>query len=327
MKKFLLSIYIVFWILSQSFAQNPTYSITPKVDERVELVSIVFRLAGSQEYSSQLFKQYSDAINQHFEPYSSHPIVALAIKLRKERQLGYDGVMKMAHHIGQAPSFKPTVTFTESVPEGRWGKDNAETFVRLLKDFYVKAKCASFFDKQKPLYQKVESQFQDVFKDVKIDWYEKFYGYKPNGEFYVNIGVGIGSSNYGSKVLFPDQTEHMYAVLGIDRIDDKGQPVFGKEALLGLIVHEFNHSFVNSIIEKQMGNLTCSGQTTFPKVVNMMLLQGYGSWQTMFMESLVRACVVLYLQKYEPALAKLQLAEEESRHFFWMNDLVNLLDT
>jgi Domain of unknown function (DUF4932) len=119
----------------------------------------------------------------------------------------------------------------------------------------------------------------------------------------------------------------MYAVLGIDRIDDKGQPVFGKEALLGLIVHEFNHSFVNSIIEKQMGNLTCSGQTTFPKVVNMMLLQGYGSWQTMFMESLVRACVVLYLQKYEPALAKLQLAEEESRHFFWMNDLVNLLDT
>ena len=40
-----------------------------KVDERVELMNVVFRLAGAQEYSFKYAKQYTEDMEQWFGPY------------------------------------------------------------------------------------------------------------------------------------------------------------------------------------------------------------------------------------------------------------------
>lgn len=54
-----------------------TQGLTPRVDERVELLSIVFRLAGNAEYRESLLPVYSGDIDRYFAAYKNHPVVPL----------------------------------------------------------------------------------------------------------------------------------------------------------------------------------------------------------------------------------------------------------
>jgi Domain of unknown function (DUF4932) len=71
-------------------------SVAPHVDPRVELLSIVFRLAGNSEYSMSPLKSYTADIDAYFAPYKEHPAVALARKLAGENEVGFDAVMGLA---------------------------------------------------------------------------------------------------------------------------------------------------------------------------------------------------------------------------------------
>jgi len=64
-------------------------SLAPRVDPRVELLSIVFRLAGNSEYNMSPLKTYTADIDAYFSPYKEHPAVALARKLAGEREVGF----------------------------------------------------------------------------------------------------------------------------------------------------------------------------------------------------------------------------------------------
>jgi hypothetical protein len=107
----------------------------PKVDNRVELLSIVFRLAESPEYSSERFSLYTDKINKYFEPYKNHELIEFAKELSKTNGIGFDAVMFMAVYLDE--NLDPRIVFTDNIPEKRWGKENADKFVKLLKDFYT----------------------------------------------------------------------------------------------------------------------------------------------------------------------------------------------
>ena len=62
-------------------------------DPRVELMSLLFRLAGSPEYSRCIIKGYDRAIREHFAGFEVHPAVRMAAKLREARGVGFDAVM------------------------------------------------------------------------------------------------------------------------------------------------------------------------------------------------------------------------------------------
>ena len=53
----------------------------PKVDDRVELLSIVFRLAELREYNTEWFGLYTEKIKKHFEPYKNHELIEFAKEL------------------------------------------------------------------------------------------------------------------------------------------------------------------------------------------------------------------------------------------------------
>ena len=51
-----------------SLGQKTNTLDRPKVDERIEILSIVFRLAESEEYNSKRFKRYTDKIETYYTP-------------------------------------------------------------------------------------------------------------------------------------------------------------------------------------------------------------------------------------------------------------------
>ncbi|MEA4918426.1 DUF4932 domain-containing protein [Proteiniphilum sp.] len=298
----------------------------PKVDKRIELVSIVARLAGYQEYNEDYCKTYTKDIHSYFDKFKNHPLISLASKLRMENGIGFDAVMKIAFHINQPPKLTPKVEFNSDIPESRWGKDNALKFLELLRDFYVVSEFEKFYNDHADLYSITEERFLPIYKTLNIDWYNQYYGINPNGSFNVIIGLGNGGSNYGGKVIYPDKKEDVYAIMGTWIVDSTNLPVYKNENYFPTLVHEFNHSFVNPLIDKFSNQLENYGKAIYKLSKGNMRRQSYGTWKSMMYESLVRASVIRYLLKNDSyQTATNQLIEEIGNGFYWMQELVNLL--
>ncbi len=308
--------------------QNKTNKSFPEpvIDKRIELLSIVFRLAGNFEYSSIAYSSYVQDIHSHFDKYSDHPVISFASKLRIENGVSFDAVMKMAFHINQPPTLSPKVNFSENVPDQRWGAVNANKFLELLSDFYNVSDFERFYYEHKGLYEIAKKRFSSVYEAVHIEWFNNYYGVKPEGSYHVIISLGNGGSSYGGKVIYSDAREESYSILGTWVIDSTDLPVYSAENYLPTLIHEFNHSYVNPLIDKYETQLESSGKIIFEPIQDILKRQAYGEWNVMMYESLVRASVIRYLLRYDSyEAAKKQLIADMGRGFYWMKDLVNLL--
>ena len=74
-KSILIILFITYSFQACVQAQEQVLLEKPTVDRRVELLSIVFRLAEKQEYSNNRFKVYTDRIDQYFEKHKNHELI------------------------------------------------------------------------------------------------------------------------------------------------------------------------------------------------------------------------------------------------------------
>lgn len=299
----------------------------PKVDKRVELLSIVFRLAGNREYNDENYQVYINDIHKHFDKYQGHELIAFATQLRNKNGVAYDAVMKMAIYIEQPPSLNPIVDFTSDIPEGRWGQENATRFVKLLQQFYVDAKCDEFFKAHEELYKNIPKRFKKVYDALDINWYNQYYGVQPKGSLNIILGLGNGGGNYGPKVILPDGQEDSYAIIGTWPLDSLGEPEYNVNDNLPTLIHEFNHSYVNHLTNINMSKFEASGVKLFDIVRESMEKQSYGNWQIMMNEALVRASVIRYYLSHNSnsAVAKTEMIRQFNKGFFWIKELVDCL--
>lgn len=309
-----------------SFGQNPNTLDKPKVDKRVELLSIVFRLAESREYSSERFKLYTDKIQAHYNPYKNHKLIAFIKKTRKENGVGYDAVMSMAIHLDS--TLNPLVEFSDKIPDERWGKDNAYEFVRLLKNFYKESNSEKFFKENQNLYDKVSKKFLPVYEHLDLAWYTSFYGKEPTEKFVVVNGLGNGGGNFGTSITLPNGKRKVYAIMGTWETDSLGMAKFTLDNYFPILLHEFNHSFVNYLLDNNPKPYKDSGEKIYKAVQNKMKKQAYGDWKTMLNEALVRASVIKYMKDHN--YTKQEILDETisqlNRGFLWIDDLVAELE-
>lgn len=304
-------------------------ALTVRVDPRVELMSIIFRLAGNREYNMGRVPSYLEAIDEHFGPHREHEAVQMAAGLRRTRGVSYDAVMSMAIHLTDAFELEELVPFDgENVQlDERWGADNARAFIEKARGFVEDTDFAGFLEKQRPLHERAQQRMQAmVDQHADLDWFDQFFGAAPVADFTVAIGLNNGGGNYGPKLVRPDGSESLYAVMGVWMLDDAGEPVFD-ERVLPTLVHEFCHSYANHLIEAHRDALREAGEQIFPTVEAAMRRQAYGNWETMLKESLVRASVVRYIHDHDGEEAALReiTVQEEMRGFTWTGPLAELL--
>ncbi|MGZ3752753.1 MAG: DUF4932 domain-containing protein, partial [Mucilaginibacter sp.] len=308
-------------------AQVATVIPPPKVDQRVELLSIVFRLAGNREYNSKVNVSYVGEIHRHFDKFTDHPLIKYARLLRDSSGIGFDAVMSMAIHLNEPPALGPIIPFSTELPDKRWSVATAEKFTALLKQFYADADCLSFFQAEAANYAIAEKQFYSLYKALDVNWYYRFYGKSPTETFNIIIGLGNGDGNYGSQINLSANTKKVYAVMGSWSFDATGTPVYESANYLPTLIHEFNHSFVNylgDIYEKQLSG---PGQIIFDKEAARMRRQAYSQVKTMVNEALVRAAVIRYLIGHETdtVLVAGEMMEQLRKGFVWMPGLTGLL--
>ena len=324
MKKILILILIIF--TQHCIAQDNQLIDAPKVDKRVELLSIVFRLAGNKEYNATFLKKYTDKVDSHFNTFKEHELIIFAKELQEKKGISYDAVVSMAVILDD--HLNPLIDFSTTLPEKRWTKEDATKFIRLLKKFYKDAECEEFFKENEELFQEVSNRFSPVYKTLDLNWFQSFFGKKADENFNIIISPGCGGHNYGPSYSLPNAKKEVFAIMGTWKVDEFGMPVYEKDEYLPLIVHEFNHSFVNSLLAKYKDSFEESGKEIYKaEEYEMSRQQAYGNWQIMLDEALVRASVIKYFMDHSASELESgkMMVNEFINGFIWIKELVDEL--
>jgi len=324
MKNIILFAFIVLSL--QNYAQEKQIIESPKVDKRVELLGIVFRLAGNKEYNATFFKIYTDKVETHFDAFSGHSLIKFAKELKETKGISYDAVVSMAIILDD--NLNPLIDFSTTIPEKRWTENDATKFIRLLKKFYKDADCEGFFRENEELFQEVSNRFIPVYKNLDLNWFQSFYGESADENFNIIISPGCGGGNYGPSYKLPDVKKEVFAILGVSKVDNSGMPVYEIDKYLPTTIHEFNHSFVNPLLAKHKDSFEESGKGIYEMVeYEMSRQQAYGNWQIMLNEALVRASVIKYYIDHGASDSEIQMMcnDELNKGFIWIKGLVDEL--
>lgn len=314
------------FLSTSAFSQNSL--VSAKVDERAELISIVFRLANASEYTAGRLPAYNHAIDTYFEPWKSHKVIKQAKRLRLTSGIAFNAVMDMATHLeinnGKISMLKDV---DKSGMDQRWKAKTITSFVENLDDFYKVSQFHHFFEKHKDLYSLAEERFNAVLQNVDFNWFSAFFGQEMEDSFRLIISLSNGPSNYGSSVSFNNKNKIIYAILGTWYTDSLGNPTYYTNAI-PTVIHEFNHSFCNPLNDSNFDTLKTSAQLIYAKVKGQIKNYAYGSALTMLNEALVRASVIKYLEAHDSTVLTVnrEKAINEGKGFIWVSELVNKLD-
>jgi hypothetical protein len=304
-------------------ASADTMDIDISVDPRVELMSIIFRLAGNNEYNQCQIPKYDKDIEAYFKPYKDHPAVKFAIELRNRRGVSFDAPMSMAVHLTDANAINELVPF-EPHPadlDGRWQYKEAEKFLEKARQFTKDTNSALFFNEHKAFYDETVKTMKDTIRqNAHFEWFDEFFGARADVNSHVILGMANGGPSYGASLVVGGR-QHMYSIPGVWLCDPNGKPAFDDEAI-NTLFHELCHSYTNPIVNKFESSLEPAGKKLYSEVEQQMKSMAYGRWQTMMREYIVRVCVIQYHRKYQtPADVKRQLRYELGRGFIDMREL------
>ena len=322
---------ILIFALSIAYLCAKAQSIIPQVNENVELMSILSRMAGFTEYHMDMAGQYIKDMDNYFKNNTEHIAVQYMKELRDKYGISYDAVMSMAVHLKKQEGTFSLIEEDTSKLDDRWTDVDKEKFLSYLNDFYNDTKFNEFFKAHNDIYKKGIKSFQDnVTSSFNADWYSNFYGNKPQENYTIIIGFCNGGGNYGVTRQLKGRKKDVFAIVGYF-VNEEDVPMYNKRYLPTLI-HEFNHSFINHYLDENkypehVKQLEAAANALYMNSLMSMSQQAYGSWQTMINESLVRAAVICYMldNEFEKEDIRNVLLEQVQRNFRWMPELVTLL--
>ena len=298
--------------------------IKVEVSEAVELMSILSRTAGFEEYSKDMAGQYTKDTEEWFKPYQQHPIIPYYQEIRSKYGIGYEKVMNMAVHL-EITKGKVKLIGDRTELNNGWQNVNLDEFITLLNKFYSDTHFRKFFEQHSSFYDEGIKDFEtNIMSMFHQDWYNRFYGTEASEQFHVIIGFTYGDNNNGVHRQLEGKPKESFAIMGywINRTTWDAT----------LLIHEFNHSFVNPLLDNATNHAMMEkvGTKLFQFSQPAMERQAYNSWEIVINESIVRAAVYIYLKDYNlvsRGTVYFMLEEVWHKGFQWMPELVTCLRT
>ena len=245
----------------------------PTVDKRVELLSIVFRLAEKQEYSNKRFKFYAERIDQYFEKHTNHELIQFTKSIISENGIAFEGPMWMAVHLDDNLNLLTDVKDVWQ-HDPRWTKETAEKFVSLLQKFHKETNFDEFFKKNADLYDETLRRFTPIYEKVDLNWFSSFFGKESSEKFVIKVGLGVFANCYGVTLDNINGNRNIYAIVGLWFFDNVGYPVFLMTHDFPILIHEFSHPLIDKLTEKNREMFRESGEI----ISSGLLTESYTSW-------------------------------------------------
>lgn len=311
---------VSFWAEAQVKVEN---------SEFVELMSILARTAEFREYCMDTGGEYTKDTEVWFAPFRSHPSVSYFKDLRAKYNIGYDALMTVAINLAIIDGKLVILTDKDGLGN-RWKNVETDTLLDKLNQFYTDTRFHDFYQQHLSFYDDVLRTYEtNVMQYFHQDWYAKFYGTEPKERFRIVIGFTCGGGNYGPSRQLAGHPKEAFAICGYYVDEQTGKVYENGIDYAATLIHEFNHSFVNSLLydESNKELLLPIGKRLLKHSYRAMNSQAYRNDETVINESIVRAAVILYLQDngFMAEIIKEEMDEQISRGFSWMPELVTSL--
>lgn len=284
-----------------SFGQN---NIPIDFDERVELVSAVFHLAGAQEYNSVKVPSYEASLDSAMAGFIDHQVVALAREYGDAYGISYDAVVAFSLHLKFASD--STLAFDGSFLDGgddsfeRWPEKARTDFLIALNDFYEKSGFHSWFESTAGIRADAVNSFDKIGGQVDLDWFESFFEKRDGARFKIILSILIGPNNYGCHARMADGTDLISPVIGCCQSNGEGNVGYKFDSVFPILIHEFSHSYCNPLDQKYWELMKRKAARVFRPVRKQLNSQAYDDPQNMVNETFVRASVICYLSDHFP---------------------------
>lgn len=334
MKKVILLVFVLVLCqynlaISSEAAEAKVGQLPPRVvvDPRVELMSIIFRLAGNQEYCMGKVDSYTNDVEKHFGEFRTHPAVKLAQRMRDEHSVSFDACMSMAVHLTDTEKCEEQVPFDPRPQylEARWPVDGAREFLAATRQFVKDTRFNEFITAHRSLYETTQSRMMDCLDtNAHLEWFDEFFGSRPQASFTLAVGMLNGPHNFGVRCRTVDGKEELYCILGVWVTDKQGLPLFD-QSVMETVVHELCHSYVNPLTSKYKTEIDKYAKLYDP-IADRMRSQAYPVWEICVNEHVVRSLTTRYCYlKVSKEAGDSELKYERQRGFYYVPALCESL--
>jgi hypothetical protein len=296
------------------------------VDRRVELMAILFKLAGNPEYNQSNFEQYNADVARHFGPFRDHDAVSLARALRVSHGTGYSGVMSIAIRVSDPPELRERVPF-DSVAGWPAPISEMQRFIEAARRFAEDSRADAFFGAHRALFDSANARLRrPVERAGAFDWVGRFFGVPPDRDFVVVPLLANSETNFGPCMRLQGGRLECYSILGHSRTDSAGFPVYD-DGLVATLVHELSHGYANPLARAHRAAFERSAPRVYTAVAAAMRAQAYDRWTEMVDESLVHATVARYISTHKGEQQRRAfLRDERAASWLWVEELSDLFD-
>jgi Domain of unknown function (DUF4932) len=302
--------------------------IQVRFDRRVELISIIFYLAGNKEYAGCRDAAYLKEVDEYFGKYRSHPAVKMAAELRERKHVWFGSPISFAVHLTPDDQLLPG---TRDHSHGgtldfRWSLAEAQSFAGQVRSFARASRAQSFFKQHEPLYRQMTGRLKRLVAHIDAAWFASLTAARSTRTFTVSPSLLLGGGNFGPHVQ-ADGRFHNYAIMGVWKFEKDGSPTFGEDSAW-VIIHEFAHSYVNPWVDEGMGQLRPAAEKLIKARQHDFDKTGYGQGTKfnpdLLYETMVRALVVVYFADHGDATGAQQQLEKDVTHgWSWLPDVVD----
>lgn len=278
------------------------------VDERFELIALIFRLSGHEAYDIQ-FTDYHKDVAARFEQYKDHP----AVKYASTLDISPSDVFAYAMHMKEDMSGLVDDIGSIVGPLGdRWTDTTANTFWPLVRQFYMDTDFAAFYQSKTPFFLAESELFtkSDRLSSLDLDWLVPFAEWFEVPTEYRYI---VSPSIYYANLAARERGKTNYSVLSTD-LDETF-------LIDGMLIHEFCHSFGDSAgimwyMENEDHRKFCEATST----------SYYDDELTVSCEYMVRAYTILYFADHGDEWAVSRLLQEDAQlGFTYIEDVYRML--
>lgn len=300
-------------------------AIEIRVDPTVELFCTIHRLAKTNQYTTNKFPRYIDEIEDYFEEFRDHRAVQLAIKQRNQNKVIGSAPMSLAVHLNSPPQLvsKNDLLLLSDGLDPRWTENEINEFVEAAKSFATSSDFMKFYDSQIEMYNRsVNNLYSQIKNDSILSWFESYFGYQP-GKYSIILGMQNGYGNYGLTVTQRDSTKEYIAILGASAEWWSNTPKFSDYWIIPTIVHEFCHSYINPLVDKDFETIKLAANQIYEKEPPL----NYYHPDSMIHEYLVRASTIrFFYSRNDQETINRRIRIDEQDGFPAIEELVEILD-
>lgn len=323
-----LLVVMVLFLLPVGAAATQVAPIQVRFDRRVELISIIFYLAGNKEYAGCKDPAYLKAVEEYLGKFRSQPAVKMARELRERNHIWFGAPISFAVHLTPEYHLLPGVKDHASGGslDFRWTLAEAEAFARQVRSFSRASRANEFFRRHDGLYRQMTRRMRRLAGRQDPGWFASLTKTHSTRRFIVVTSLLLGSGNYGPHVQTQGGIRN-YAVMGVWKFESDGSPTFSDDSSW-VIIHEFAHSYVNPWVDEGMAELRPAGEQLIRAKASDFDKTGYGQGAEfnpdLLYETMVRALVVVYFADHgDPAGAQRQLEKDVNHGWSWLPAVVD----